>query len=87
MEQYQTIGACGFLKGAMVRLVHAEALHAAGEHEAARGAIESARARLRARAARIDDPSFRQSFLEDVPEHARTLALAGAWLDEGAASA
>jgi hypothetical protein len=29
---------------------------------------------------RIDDPAYRQSFLECVPENARTLALAQVWL-------
>jgi hypothetical protein len=82
MDQYRALGVCGFLKGATVRLVHAEALHAADQHEAARVAIAGARDRVHARAARIDDPSFRRSFLTNVPEHARTLALAHAWLGE-----
>jgi hypothetical protein len=29
---------------------------------------------------RIDDPAYQQSFLEGVPENARTLALAQVWL-------
>lgn len=64
---------------ASILLVHAEALRATGRVEQAREAIAAARARLLERAARIDDPVWRQSFLENVPEHARTLALAGEW--------
>ena len=57
-------------------LVHAEALAATGDHAAAREALREARGRLLARAAKISDPRVRQSFLERVPENARTLALA-----------
>jgi tetratricopeptide (TPR) repeat protein len=64
---------------ATVRLIHAEALHAAGRHEEARTAIHAARDRLLDRAARIRDEALRQSFLEHVPENARTLSLARAW--------
>jgi hypothetical protein len=60
---------------AFVRLVHAEALAAAGEHEAAKDALAAARRRLLARAGRIRDPAWRASFLERVPENARTLEL------------
>jgi hypothetical protein len=61
--------------GPRVRLVHAEALLAAGDRDAARAAIADARARILAIAGRIDDPEARPSFLERVPENARTLAL------------
>jgi gamma-glutamyltranspeptidase/glutathione hydrolase len=47
-------------------------------------AIADARARLLTTAGRIGDPAYRRSFLEDVPENARTLALAHAWLGEPA---
>ena len=67
-----------------VRLVHAEALHATGNTEAARAAIEVARASLLARAAKIKDPSWRASFLDRVPENARTLELARQWGVSGA---
>jgi tetratricopeptide (TPR) repeat protein len=63
------------------RLVFAEALEAAGEHEQARGAIARARDHLLERAARFRDPIVRQSFFENIAEHARTLALADAWLE------
>ncbi|HEX3765116.1 MAG TPA: hypothetical protein VHW23_40750, partial [Kofleriaceae bacterium] len=74
------MGACGMFRGAFVRLAHAEALHATGAHDAARTAIAGARARLLAIAERIADPGYRASFLGGVPENARTLALAEAWL-------
>ncbi|WP_437516522.1 hypothetical protein [Sorangium sp. So ce1099] len=59
-----------------IRLVHIEALIAAGERDAAREALTVARDRLLATAAKISDPELRRSFLEDVPYNARTLALA-----------
>jgi tetratricopeptide (TPR) repeat protein len=64
----------------LVRLVHAEALHAAGDVEGARERIAAARDLVKARAARISDLGLRTSFLTRVPEHARTLALAAEWL-------
>jgi hypothetical protein len=78
------MGGCGIFRGAFVRLTHAEALHATGAHDAARRAIGDARADLVATAGRIGDPQYRHSFLHSVPENARTLALAGAWLDGAA---
>ena len=80
------MGGCGMFRGAFVRLGHAEALHATGAHDAARRAIDAARARLAAVAGRIADPAYRRSFLEDVPENARTLALADAWLGDPASA-
>jgi tetratricopeptide (TPR) repeat protein len=68
---------------ATIRLEYAEALHAAGDHAAAARAIAEARERLLARAARISDPAWRESFLTRVPEHARTLALAAQWVPNG----
>jgi tetratricopeptide (TPR) repeat protein len=59
----------------LVRLVLAESLDAMGDRGAARGAARRARDRLAARAAKISDPEWRASFLERVPENARTLAL------------
>jgi tetratricopeptide (TPR) repeat protein len=81
------MGGCGMFRGAFVRLAHAEALHATGAHDAARRAIADARARLLAIAAKIPDPAYRQSFLDGVPENARTLALARAWLGDPAPDA
>jgi hypothetical protein len=62
--------------------MRAETLDASGEHASARAAMAAARARLFVRAARIADPARRASFLERVPEHARILELARAWIDE-----
>ena len=84
MGRYQALGIFGF-KGALARLVHAESLAAAGDRQAAAGALAAARARLLANAAKIDDPALRRSFLERVPENARTLALARAWRVESEA--
>ena len=61
---------------ALIRVVYAEALDAAGDHEGARAAGKAAREDLLARAEKITDPTLRKSFLSGVPEHARTLALA-----------
>jgi tRNA A-37 threonylcarbamoyl transferase component Bud32 len=61
---------------ALVRLAHAEACLAVGDAEAARRAITDAALRLEERAGRITDGPLRRSFLEQVPEHRRTLALA-----------
>jgi tetratricopeptide (TPR) repeat protein len=80
-DQARAMGACGFFRGAGVRLVHAEALLAMGEDARARVAIAAARDRLRAIADKITDPELARSFLEDVPENARTLSLARAWVD------
>ncbi|HEX3475207.1 MAG TPA: hypothetical protein VHT91_09225, partial [Kofleriaceae bacterium] len=79
-----TMRGCGMFRGAFVRLVRAEALHAIGAHDAARHAIADARARLLAIADRIGDSTYKHSFLHGVPENARTLALARSWLGETA---
>jgi hypothetical protein len=64
-----------------VRLVIAEALHASGEEGEANMAIGRARDRLLEQAAKLDG-ELRASFLGNVPENARTLELARAWLGE-----
>lgn len=61
-------------------LTRAEARTAAGETDAAREAIREARADVLAGAEKIEDPAYRQSFLERVSTHARTLSLAREWL-------
>lgn len=66
----------------LLRLIHAETLYASGEQHAARGAIRAARARLLERASHIADPAWRRSFLERIPENARTLALSTEWAGE-----
>jgi eukaryotic-like serine/threonine-protein kinase len=64
---------------ALVPLVHAEVLCAAGREVEARERIGAAAARLRERAARIADDAWRVSFVDGVREHRRTLELAVAW--------
>jgi eukaryotic-like serine/threonine-protein kinase len=80
LEKYEAMAACGFLRGAFLRLVHARCLEAAGDHEAAKAAIATARARLFVVAAKIRDPEYRKSFLEVVPENRQTLELARTWV-------
>ncbi len=80
LERYEAMGACGFFRGAFLRLTHARCLDAAGDHDAARAAITAARARLFAIADKIGDPEYRRSFLEVVPENRQTLELAHQWL-------
>jgi tetratricopeptide (TPR) repeat protein len=67
---------------ALVRLVHAEALHASGDLPGACRAVLAARAQVLTRAAKLVDPLVRASFLGAVAENARTLALAAAWVPE-----
>ncbi|WP_197041126.1 serine/threonine-protein kinase [Chondromyces apiculatus] len=68
---------------ALIRLVYAQTLHAAGVGARASEEIDVARTRLLARAARITDRSLRHAFLDRVPEHAHTLSLASAWTGRG----
>lgn len=56
-----------------LRFVHAQALRATGATEAADEALAVARAKLRERAARIADPTWRASFLANVPENVMLL--------------
>jgi predicted ATPase len=64
---------------AVVRLAWARALHANGRSDEAKAAIGEAEQRVLAEAQRIADAELRRSFLEAVPEHAMTIALAAAW--------
>jgi tetratricopeptide (TPR) repeat protein len=61
-----------------LHLTHAEALHATGDHARARAVLLQTRDLLLSRAAKIADPELRRSFLENVSENARVLALAAA---------
>ena len=63
----------------LIGLVHAETLFAAGQDARASAALAAARERLLDRAARVDDPELRDSFLQRIPENARILQLADAW--------
>ena len=60
----------------LIRLVHALAREAAGDAAGAQTAIMEARRRLLERADRISEARLRRSFLDHIPENARTLALA-----------
>ncbi|WP_437902502.1 AAA family ATPase [Sorangium sp. So ce327] len=64
----------------LVRLTYAEALAASGRQAEATAAIASARTALLARAEKLSDPTWRERFLRDVPDNARTLELAQQWL-------
>jgi predicted ATPase len=68
---------------ALIRVVFAAALEATGDAVAARTAIAEARGHLLERADKIADPARRRSFLERVPDNARTLELARRWLGQG----
>jgi tetratricopeptide (TPR) repeat protein len=61
---------------ALVRLMLAETLTGVGDHDGAAAATRRAFDRLMERAAKISDPAWRASFLERIPEHARTVELA-----------
>ncbi len=61
---------------ALARVTFAEARLALGDVEGARSAIALARDRLLEKAEKIRDPELRESFLRNVPEHARILAHA-----------
>ncbi len=65
---------------AIVRLVHARALHAAGRFEDARAAIGRAEAHVRETANKINDAEMRERCLRMVPENAKTLELSREWL-------
>ncbi|WP_437550830.1 protein kinase [Sorangium sp. So ce367] len=82
LAKYRAMGGCSlFFRAAFLRLVHAECLDAAGERDAARAAIAEARRCVLANADKITNAGDRASFLENVPENRRTLALAGRWVE------
>jgi hypothetical protein len=56
--------------------VHVESLEAAERPDEARRALQQASAELASLARCIVDPAHRKSFLEDVPENRRIVALA-----------
>ena len=60
---------------AFVRLTYARVLTGTGQVEQGRAALTSAHERLVLRASRIRDPAWRRSFLEQVPENARTIEM------------
>jgi hypothetical protein len=62
-----------------IRVNCADVLASTGDRASAEQALAVACAQIEARAARIDDPVRRESFLAGVPENAHALALARAW--------
>jgi tetratricopeptide (TPR) repeat protein/tRNA A-37 threonylcarbamoyl transferase component Bud32 len=60
----------------LIRLTHALTLERTGDARGAEAAIGEARRRLLERADRINDARLRRSFLDHIPENARTLAMA-----------
>ncbi|MDP3219055.1 MAG: hypothetical protein Q8S73_33460, partial [Deltaproteobacteria bacterium] len=60
----------------LIRLMDVETRFATGDAEGAARALAAAADRLYARAERISDAGLRASFLDRVPEHARTWFLA-----------
>ena len=61
------------------QLAKVEALHALGEEDTARRELAELRANILERAARIHDPEVRRSYLENIPAHARAMALSAEW--------
>jgi hypothetical protein len=78
MEILETIGSLDEGEP-FLRLVYARALHARGATEEARAAIVASCAILRARAEKIGDPAWRESYLTRVPENRETLELETRW--------
>jgi len=66
----------------LVPLVYAQALEASGRKDEARRVITQSRDELVSRAEQIRDPTWRRNYLENVPEHVRTVSLARAWEGE-----
>ena len=74
------MGILGSLKSvddgeARVRLAHVRALAAVGREPEARAYLNQAHLRLEQRAARISDPRWRRTFMEEVPENRETHRL------------
>jgi hypothetical protein len=69
-------GQLAFEHAAFMRATYCEALLASGRTADARAAIQEAHGWLSGCAAKLEDPALRESFLTNVPEHARILGLA-----------
>ncbi len=63
----------------LIRVVHALALRGLGHAQEGKRWINVARRGLRTKAARISDERWRQCFLENDPDNARLLRVAGNW--------
>jgi tetratricopeptide (TPR) repeat protein len=73
-----TVGQVGQAES-FVRLMIVESHNACNQREQAKAALASAHASLLSRFNRIEDSSLRLSFVEQVEENARTVALAAEW--------
>ncbi|MDI1431688.1 serine/threonine-protein kinase [Polyangium sorediatum] len=80
--RYEAVRGFGY-RGGFLLVTLAQCLDAAGARGEARAVLRVARERLYRIAERTPNPEYRRSFLEDVPENARTLELAQAWLGPG----
>jgi eukaryotic-like serine/threonine-protein kinase len=72
-----------FLAESSLALIRAQVLHALGRQAEALATLSRSREDLLARAARIRDPAYAQSFIENVSIHARTIALWNEWTSVG----
>jgi tetratricopeptide (TPR) repeat protein len=77
LEALQSTGST--CEATFVRLVHAELLDASGRRVEAMAVLGAVVDHVVSRAAAIRDPALRESFLERVPDNARTLDRARAW--------
>jgi tetratricopeptide (TPR) repeat protein len=73
--QLDNLGALNDGEG-IVRLAYVECLLAAGRQDEAKGALENALHGLREKAKVIEEPSWRQAFATQIPEHYRLIELA-----------
>ncbi len=73
ISRYEAMRGFGY-RGVFARLVHAQALEAAGEIEAAAMAFAAARQHVAEAAAKIDDEAYRYLFLKAVPENVALFA-------------
>jgi tetratricopeptide (TPR) repeat protein len=81
-EAHATLERLGGIDGGefLIRVEHAQALEAIGNHPGAVVVLRAARERLLTCANKIVDAALRESFLQRVPENARIMELAKAWL-------
>ena len=81
-EAHATLERLGGIDGGefLIRVEHAQALDAVGDHAGAVTVLRAARDRLLTCANKIVDAALRESFLQRVPENARVMELAKAWL-------
>jgi hypothetical protein len=83
MAQSARFGMKHYLAEPGLLLLRAEVLDAVGRKVEARETLSRARQDLLERAARIRDPSYATSFIDNVFVHARTIALWNDWTSRG----